>query len=129
MQQLQVSQVYMQDNVICGQLGDLTPSDESFCLQVKVKNSQADTKFPTPHHLITNPEYRLKLHHKSQFLRAKLDTCANVNIMPASFYKLVSQDPDCTKLAPSSKLEIGTYTTNKIKVVGSCVLYMVHQDT
>ena len=54
----------MQDNSICGQLGDLTLSDESFCLQVKVQNVQADTKFPTPHHLITNLEYRLKPHHK-----------------------------------------------------------------
>ena len=39
------------------------------------------------------------------------------------------QDPDCEKLAPSSKLEIGTYTTDKVKVVGSCVLYVVHLDT
>ena len=38
------------------------------------------------------------------------------------------QDPDCTKLAPISKFEIGTYTTNNIKVVGSFVLYVVHPD-
>ena len=44
------------------------------------------------------------------------------------FYKLVLQDPDCKKLAPS-KLEIGTYTADTIKVVGSCVFYLVHQDT
>ena len=49
--------------------------------------------------------------------------------MPVSGYKLVYQDPDFTKLASSSKLEIGTSTTNKIKVVGSCVLYAVHPDT
>ena len=86
--------------------------------------------FPTPHYLITCLEYRLKPHHKrNQYLRARLDTCANVNIMPASVYRLVFQDPDCKKLAPSSKLEIGTYTTDKVKVVGSCVLYVVHPDT
>ena len=49
--------------------------------------------------------------------------------MPANVYRLVFQDPDCTKLAPGSKLEIGTYTTDKIKDVGSCVLYVVHPDT
>ena len=32
------------------------------------------------------------------------------------------------KLAPS-KLEIGTYTTNAVKLVGSCVFYLVHPDT
>ena len=83
-----------------------------------------------PHHLITNLEYRLKPYHKkNKFLRARLDTCVDVNIMPVSVYKLVFQDQDCQKLAPSSKLDIGTYTTNKIKVIGSCILFAVHLDT
>ena len=70
-----------------------------------------------------------KPHHKrNQYLRARLDTCTDVNIMPASVYKLVFQDPDCKKLAPS-KLEIGTYTTNTVKLVGSCMFYLVHPDT
>ena len=86
------------------------------------------TECTTPHHPITNLEYRLKPHHKSQLLRARLDTCADVNIMPMSIYKLVFQDTDCKKLTPSSKLEIGTYTTDKMKVVGSCILYTVHPD-
>ena len=54
--------------------------------------------------------------------------CVNVNIMPVSVYKLVFQDPNCEKLAPS-KLEIGTYTTDKVKLVGSCMFYLVHPDT
>ena len=32
------------------------------------------------------------------------------------------------KLAPS-KLEIGTYTTDTVKIVGSCMFYLVHPDT
>ena len=32
-------------------------------------------------------------------------------------------------LAPSSKLEIGTYTSDKSKVIGSCTSPVVHQDT
>ena len=48
--------------------------------------------------------------------------------MPVSVYKLVVQDPDCKKLAPS-KLEIGTYTTDTFKLVRSCVFYLVHPDT
>ena len=68
-------------------------------------------------------------HHKrNQYLRARVETCADVNIMPVSVYKLVFQDPDCKKLAPS-KLEIGTYTTNKVKLIGSCTFYLVHPDT
>ena len=87
-----------------------------------------NTKFPTPHHLITNLAYRLKPHHKrNQYPRARLDTCANVNIMPASVYKLVFPDPDYKKLAPSN-LEIGIYTTDTVKLVGSCMSYLLHPD-
>ena len=45
-----------------------------------------------------------------------------------SVYKLVFHDPDLQKLAPS-KLEIGTYTTDTVKLVGSCTFYLVDPDT
>ena len=118
----------MQEESICHQSSHLISSDESFCLQVEIQCTQANTKIPTPHHLITNLEYRLKPYHKrNQYLRARLDTCADVNIMPVSVYKLVFQDPDCKKLVPS-KLEIGTCMSNTINLVGSFVFYLVHPD-
>ena len=127
--QLQAGVVYAQESSIYSQSSDLTYSDKSFCLQVKTQCTHANTKFPTPQHLITNLAYRLKPHHKrNHYLRARLDTCANVNIMSVSVYKLVFQDPDCKKLAPS-KLEIGTYTTDTVKLAGSYMLYLVHSDT
>ena len=48
--------------------------------------------------------------------------------MPASVYKLVFNDPELKKLAPSN-LEAGTYTTDTVKIVGSCLFYLVHPDT
>ena len=48
--------------------------------------------------------------------------------MPASVYKLVCNDPELKKLAPSN-LEIGTYKTNTVKIVGSCLFYLVHLDS
>ena len=45
-----------------------------------------------------------------------------------SVYKLVFNDPDLKKLA-SSTLEIGMYTTDTAKIIGSCVFYLVHPDT
>ena len=104
--QLQLGVVCTQEYSICGQSSDLTCYDESFCLQVKIQCTQAEFKFSTPHHLITNLAYQLKPYHKrNHYLRARLDTCAYVNIMLVSVYKLVFQDPDCEKLAPS-KLEL-----------------------
>ena len=47
--------------------------------------------------------------------------------MSASVYKLVFNDPELKKLAPSY-LVIGTYTTNGVKIVGSCLFYVVLPD-
>ena len=46
--------------------------------------------------------------------------------MPASVHKLVFNDPELKKLAPSN-LEIGT--TDTTKTVGSQLFYLVHMDT
>ena len=48
--------------------------------------------------------------------------------MPASVYKLVFNDPELKKLAHSD-LEIDTYTTDTVKIVGSCQFNLVHLDT
>ena len=79
--------------------------------------------------MITNLPYRLKIHeNRNLYLRARLDTCADVNVMPASIYKLVFHDPNLEKLIPN-KLQIGTYTNDTLKIVGTCKLYLVHPDT
>ena len=66
---------------------------------------------------------------RTKFLRAKIDTCSNVNLMPISVYKLLYKDQDCTKLEPSTKTSVKTYTTEKVKIIGSCKMFVVHPDT
>ena len=119
----------MHENAVCGQ-SEESSSDDSFCLQLKEQCTQTSfKKVPTPSHLITNLSYRLKPHHtRNQYLRARLDTYVDVNIMPASVYKLVFKDPELKKLAPST-IEIGTYTTDTMKIVGSYISYLVHLAT
>ena len=65
---------------------------------------------------------------KTKCLRAWIDTCANVNILPISVYKVLYKDPDCVMLAPSNKHGIAMYTTEKINVLGSCDLFVVHPE-
>ena len=128
---LQVGAVYACDKFICSHSEDFSSSDESICLQVKIQCTQAECKkIPRPSHLITNLTYKWKPHQtRNQYLRERLDTCADVNIMPASVYNFVFNDSELKKLAPST-LEIGTYTTDTAKIAGSCLLfYWVHQDT
>ena len=48
--------------------------------------------------------------------------------MPASVYKLVFRDPNLEKHVPN-KIQIRTCTTDTVKIVGTCKLYLVHLDT
>ena len=125
--QLKAGALYVQENANSGQSED-SSSEGSFCLQVKIQCTQASMKnVPTPAHLKANLAYQLKSHQKRNlYLRARLGTCADVNIMPASIYKLMFKDPEM-KLAPD-ELEIGTYTTDTVRIVGSCRFYLVHMD-
>ena len=100
-------------------------TDNSFCLQLQIKCVQAHSKIDKkPTCLITNLPHRLKMHeNRNLYLRARLDTCADVNIMPASVYKLAFCDPKI------DKLQIDTYTNDTVKIVGTCKQYLVHPDT
>ena len=105
-------------------------SEDSFCLQVKIKQRPRwCKKIPRPTHLITNIAYWLKQHHtRNQYMRAKIDTCADVNLMPVSVYRLLYFDQDLKKLTPSW-LKIGAYTTDTVKILGSCIIYLLHPDS
>ena len=75
---------------------DVSSSEDSFCLQVKVnKQHKKAQKLPNMTHLLTNIVYRLKPHHtRNQYLRAWIDTGAEVILMPVSVYRLIYQDHD-----------------------------------
>ena len=109
---------------------EVDSSDDSFYLQLKIQDMQAHNKMTQrPACLITNLAYRLKQHeNRNLYLRASLDTCADINIMPPSVYKLVFRDPNLEKLVPN-RLQIGTYTNDTVKIVGTCKLYLGHTDT
>ena len=82
--QLQVGAVYVKGSVSYDHSYEDSTSEDSFCLQVKMKCKQdKEQKVPRPTHLITNLAYRLKPDHtRNLYLRARLDTCADVNLMP-----------------------------------------------
>ena len=105
-------------------------SEDSFCLQVKVrKQTKGTQKFPNTTHLITNIAYRLKPHHiRKHYLRARIDTGAKVNLMPIRVYRLIHQDQDLKKLSPCN-LKIGTYTTDTIRITGTTIIYLIHPDS
>ena len=84
---------------------------------------------PKPVYLMTNLAYHLQLHHKrNQYLWARLDTCADVNLMPMAMYCLMFKDPGLRKLTPSS-MEIETYTNDVVKIIGTCYFYLVSPES
>ena len=99
--QLQAGALHAQDGALCGQSED-SSSEDSFCLQLKIQHDHGSIKnIPSPAHLITNLAYRLRPHHtRILYLRARLDTCADVNIIPASVYRLMCKEPELRKLIP-----------------------------
>ena len=77
-------------------------------------------------YLMANLAYHLQKYHTwNQYLRARLDTCAHVNLMPMAVYCLMFKDPQLKKLTPSN-MEIETYTSEIVKIIGMCHFYLVH---
>ena len=127
--QLQIGRYFAQDSLDNQEDTDVSESEDSFCLQMQMKKSQADQESCDTQHLETNLHYKVKPYgKKTRILRAKVDTCSNTNIMPASIYKIIYNDPDCIKLQPSKKKGIQTYTKQKIPMIGSCELFVLHSD-
>ena len=121
-------------NNLCDDLesypSDISSSEDSFCLQVRIwKQHSQKQQVPKLTHLITNIAYWLKQHHtKNQYLRARIDTGAEINLMPVSVYKLIYHDQDLTKLTPCN-LKIRTYTTDTRKITGTTTIYLLHPDS
>ena len=96
---------------------------------MKVQDKKDNGSVPVPKHVVTNLEFKVKPHkRKTKLLRARVDTCADVNLMPVSIYKKLFKDEDCTQIA-AIKLQLATYTNKKVKIIGSCKLYIMHPDT
>ena len=57
-----------------------------------------------------------------------MDTGAEINLMPVSVYRLIYHDQDLKKPTPS-KLKIGTYTTDTIKIIGTTTISLLHPDS
>ena len=97
---------------------------------MKINKTQiSHPEVPKPVYLMANLAYHLQEHHKrNQYLWARLDMCADVNLMPMAVYYLMFKDPGLRKLTPSN-MEIETYTNDVVKIIGMCYFYLVHPES
>ena len=78
---------------------------------------------------MANLVYHLQLHHKrNQYLCARLDTCADVNLIPMAIYCLMFKDLGIRQLT-SSSMEIETYMNDVVKIIGTCQFYLIHSNS
>ena len=105
-------------------------TEDSFCLQMKIHRTQiSHPEVPKPIYLMANLAYRLQEHHKrNQYLWARLETYADINLMPMAVYCLMFKDPDLKKLTPFH-MEIETHTNDIVKIIGMCYFYLMHPKT
>ena len=78
--------------------------------------------------LYANITYRLQPYHKHKYTHVQLDTCADVNVMPESIYKLVFNDPHTSKLAKND-IDLTVYTRHSVDLIGKCTYYMLSKGT
>ena len=71
--QLQVGTVYAHESASYDHFHDDSTTEDSFCLQVKIKcNQTKEQRVPRPTHLITNLAYRIQLHHHRNLCNLKI---------------------------------------------------------
>ena len=96
--------------------------------QRSIYNQWVNTSYAQKH-LYANIPYQLKPYHKhNKYLPVQLDTCANVNLMPESVYKLVFNDPQTNKLAKND-IDLTVYTRHSVNLIGKSSFYMLSKST
>ena len=79
--------------------------------------------------LYANIPYRLQPYHKhNKYLCVQQDTCADVNLMPESVYKLVFNDPQTSKLEKND-IDLTIYTRYSVDLIGKCTFYILSKGT
>ena len=79
--------------------------------------------------LYANIPYQLKPYHKhNKYLCVQLDTCADVNLIPESVYKLVFNNLQTAKLAKND-IDLIVYTRHSVDLIGKCTFYMLSKAT
>ena len=128
-QQLHVGALYTLHDAESSE--DESGPEDNFCLQMKIHRTRiSHPEVPILVYLMANLAYCLQEYHaRNQYLWVRLDTCAPiVNLMPMAVYCLMFKDPQLKKLTPSN-MEIKSYTTEVVKIIGMCHLYLVHPES
>ena len=75
--------------------------------------------------MVTVPYAKTPKEETKDCLRMRVDTCADINIMPLSIYQTIFDDPKKEKLLPTG-IQVTTYNDSTLDLIGRCTLYLQH---
>ena len=78
--------------------------------------------------MVTVPYAKNQNEEAKDCLRMRVDTCADINIMPLSVYQTIFNDPRKEKLLPTG-IQVTTYNDSTLDLIGRCTLYLQHPKT
>ena len=78
--------------------------------------------------MVTVPYLRNQNDKAKDCLRMRVDTCADINIMPLSMYQTIFSDLKKEKLL-STGIQVTTYNDSTLDLIGRCTLYLQHPKT
>ena len=78
--------------------------------------------------MVTIPYTKTPNEETKNCLRMRVDTCADINIMPLSVYQTIFDDIKRQKLLPTG-IQVTTYNDSTLDLIGRCTLYLQHPNT
>ena len=73
--------------------------------------------------MVTIPYAKTLKAEAKDCLRMRVDTCADINIMPLSVYQTIFDDVKKQKLLPTG-IQVTTYNDSTLDLIGRCTLYL-----
>ena len=77
--------------------------------------------------MVTIPYAKTLNEETKDCLRMRVDTCADINIMPLSIYQTIFDDVKKQKLLPTG-IQVTTYNDSILDLIGRCTLYLQHPN-
>ena len=77
--------------------------------------------------MVTIPYTRSQNQEFKDCLRMRVDTCADINVMPLSVYQTIFNHPKKENLMPTG-IQVTTYNDSTLNLLGRCTLYPKTQD-
>ena len=126
-QSLQVEQEAEMDKYEDNQTARYQASQIKVCAKVNQVKEPREPPVDKKIVMVTIPYAKTQDEAAKDCLRMRVDTCADINIMPLSVYQTIFEDPKKERLLPTG-IQVTTYNDSTLDLIGRCPLYLQHPE-